>query len=630
MRYREFFLYSLTAIILITSSVSAQNILVNPDFETWDAGLPVSWTAESGVNITQTTDPVFSGVYAVELEATGSSNRGIYQLAPVVAGSLYEYSVYFFAPSESGTIGIYVNWLDIDGLVIGGEGTIYNTGFGVYELVTTGQVQAPAGAVSARCRIRCYANSAIGGTADAALLVYLGPGEATPTPTITPEPTATPTGPTPTPHPVDEIKINEVFINSPGNDVATYIELYYPGGIALDGYSLVGVNGNGGADYNTIDLMGQIIPADGFFVIAQDSNVPNYDMIDTNVNYQNGPDNIQLRYDTTVVDSIGYGNFTTAVFAGEGTPVPLINDTDSYSRIPDGVDTDNNVVDFVAGILTAGFENEEIGDPTPTPTQGEPTPTPTTGPTFTPPPIYDIKINEVHIDTPGSDTEAFVELYYDSIVSLDGYSLVGINGNDGQPYQIIDLTGYSIPADGFFVVAQADTVPNYDLLDSDVNYQNGPDSIKLMAGITVVDAIGYGDFTGAVFAGEGTPVAKFDDDVTYSRIPDGADTDNNEFDFIRGLITSGNMNEAAPVEPTPTPTITPTGGPCVNNGDTNLDGQLTAADAQQCFYIVLGHITPTYEQECAADCNGDGNVTAGDAQNIFLAVLGSGSCADPI
>jgi hypothetical protein len=45
---------------------------------------------------------------------------------------------------------------------------------------------------------------------------------------------------------------------------------------------------------------------------------------------------------------------------------------------------------------------------------------------------------------------------------------------------------------------------------------------------------------------------------------------------------------------------------CFNHGDVNLDGEITATDAQLAFFIVLELFTPTYEQACAADCNGDG------------------------
>jgi hypothetical protein len=75
---------------------------------------------------------------------------------------------------------------------------------------------------------------------------------------------------------------------------------------------------------------------------------------------------------------------------------------------------------------------------------------------------------------------------------------------------------------------------------------------------------------------------------------------------------------------------TPTQNPCINNGDVNDDGVITAGDAQLAFQIALGMIIPTYEEACAADCNGDDQVTAGDAQMIFLAALGSASCVDPI
>lgn len=63
-----------------------------------------------------------------------------------------------------------------------------------------------------------------------------------------------------------------------------------------------------------------------------------------------------------------------------------------------------------------------------------------------------------------------------------------------------------------------------------------------------------------------------------------------------------------------------------HTGDVNLDGELTASDAQLCFQIVLGSYVAQYRQSCAADCNGDGEYTATDAQTIFLSVLGAESC----
>ncbi|HPQ40539.1 MAG TPA: dockerin type I repeat-containing protein, partial [bacterium] len=69
---------------------------------------------------------------------------------------------------------------------------------------------------------------------------------------------------------------------------------------------------------------------------------------------------------------------------------------------------------------------------------------------------------------------------------------------------------------------------------------------------------------------------------------------------------------------------------CIHHGDVNLDGSLTASDAQLTFSIVLGMYTPTYEQACAADCNGSGSISAGDSQQILNAVIGADSCVDPL
>ncbi|MBN1295372.1 hypothetical protein JXA80_01240 [bacterium] len=70
--------------------------------------------------------------------------------------------------------------------------------------------------------------------------------------------------------------------------------------------------------------------------------------------------------------------------------------------------------------------------------------------------------------------------------------------------------------------------------------------------------------------------------------------------------------------------------PCVNDGDVNNDGAVTAGDAQMAFQIALGLMSPTPEELCSADCNGDLTVTAGDAQQIFMTALGTASCADPL
>jgi len=146
------------------------------------------------------------------------------------------------------------------------------------------------------------------------------------------------------------IIINELCYDTPGSDTACFVELYGPPGASLDGIEVVGVNGADGEDYQNIDLTGYFIPSDGFFVIAQDSYVANADTITTKVNFQNGPDNIELRYSGITIDALGYGS-GDFIFTGEGLPAPDIANTNSLSRYPDGEDTDNNINDFIETTL---------------------------------------------------------------------------------------------------------------------------------------------------------------------------------------------------------------------------------------------------------------------------------------
>ena len=143
-----------------------------------------------------------------------------------------------------------------------------------------------------------------------------------------------------------QVVINEVLHDPPGKDAGCFVELMGKPGLSLDDYSLVGVNGDGGAQYSFIDLSGHKIPQNGYFVVAQDESVPDADLIDSKANFQNGPDNIELWYSDTKIDSVGYGDFLEAVFTGEGEPT---FDLANYSigRRPDGADTNDNSIDFV-------------------------------------------------------------------------------------------------------------------------------------------------------------------------------------------------------------------------------------------------------------------------------------------
>lgn len=102
-----------------------------------------------------------------------------------------------------------------------------------------------------------------------------------------------------------------------------------------------------------------------------------------------------------------------------------------------------------------------------------------------------IRINELDMDNPGLDTVEFIELFGPAGASLDGLVLVLFNGaNDGiASYSSIDLDGFGLNSQGFFVVAQQDLLDSLFLLGAVLpslgnqgDIQNGPDGIGLYAG----------------------------------------------------------------------------------------------------------------------------------------------------
>lgn len=163
-------------------------------------------------------------------------------------------------------------------------------------------------------------------------------------------------------------------------------------------------------------------------------------------------------------------------------------------------------------------------------------------------------ISEVLYDAAGADNgNVFVELIGAPGTSLDGVFLEGINGGDGSVYRSVALAGV-IPADGIFLVADdsgdgTTAVSNVDFI-AEVDWQNGPDSVVLRDGSGVLDALGYGDFSSAVFSGEGSPAPDVPGGSSLARIAPLLDTNNNQADFFELLDpTPGSL----PLESVPLP-----------------------------------------------------------------------------
>jgi hypothetical protein len=145
-------------------------------------------------------------------------------------------------------------------------------------------------------------------------------------------------------------------------------------------------------------------------------------------------------------------------------------------------------------------------------------------------------ISEVLYDAVGTDNgNVFVELFGTPGAILDGLLLEGVNGADGSVYSSITLSGV-IPADGVFIIGDdsgdgTTLVGNADLV-MNVDFQNGPDSVVLRNTGGVLDALGYGDFTGGVFAGEGNAAPDVPGGISLARVNPLLDSNNNLTDFM--------------------------------------------------------------------------------------------------
>lgn len=147
------------------------------------------------------------------------------------------------------------------------------------------------------------------------------------------------------------VLISEILYDASGADAGkVFIELYGAPDTDLSGWSLQGINGGDGAIHKTVALTG-VIPVDGVFVIAaplagSSTPIANADLI-ISVDFQNGPDSVQLFNGGALIDAIAYGNFTGQIIAGEGAAAPDLAAGNSLARANPLLDTNNNLVDFV-------------------------------------------------------------------------------------------------------------------------------------------------------------------------------------------------------------------------------------------------------------------------------------------
>ena len=154
---------------------------------------------------------------------------------------------------------------------------------------------------------------------------------------------------------------------------------------------------------------------------------------------------------------------------------------------------------------------------------------------------YGLMINEFRYDDVGTDgEEIFIELYGPSGQDLSGCILKKFNRNTGEAVATIDLSGYLVPADAYFVIGYDDpanvldyTGTEADMLSEFADNVNFGGSWQLSYNTgnstVVLDTVGYGD--GSALLYEGLPCPDVSFDYALSRNPDHVDTDHNLTDF---------------------------------------------------------------------------------------------------
>jgi hypothetical protein len=152
--------------------------------------------------------------------------------------------------------------------------------------------------------------------------------------------------------------INEIDCDQIGTDAAEFVEIFNAGSasVPLAGFTVELVNGSSSASYSSVALSGTLAGG-GYIVLGvagQTLTLPggvnrfDFPMM-SGGGIQNGPDGVRLLdASSAVVDSVAYE--ATFAGAGEGGPAPDDSNTAmrSICRMPNGSDTNDNSVDFIA------------------------------------------------------------------------------------------------------------------------------------------------------------------------------------------------------------------------------------------------------------------------------------------
>ncbi|MGB5930045.1 MAG: endonuclease/exonuclease/phosphatase family protein, partial [Cyclobacteriaceae bacterium] len=228
--------------------------------------------------------------------------------------------------------------------------------------------------------------------------------------------------------------INEIHYDNASTDVNEGVEIAGPEGTDLSAYSIVLYNGNGGGTYNTVPLSGTLTNLEGGFGAAffSISGIQN-----------GGPDGIALVQGGTVVQFLSYeGSFTATNGPASGMTSQDIGVEESFTTeagLSLQLEGTGVVYSDFTWALPATSTYDEVNT---NQTFGDGTPGGGGGDCGGPDAVAKVAfINEIHYDNSGSDTNEGVEIAGLAGLDLTGWTLVAYNGNDGSPYNTVNLNG---------------------------------------------------------------------------------------------------------------------------------------------------------------------------------------------
>jgi len=157
-----------------------------------------------------------------------------------------------------------------------------------------------------------------------------------------------------------DILINEALYDPSGPDEGfEFVELMAVGGKAgLEDLSLEFCNGGDPGAWTVLwrSESADSLAAGGLFLLGESEVRPEPDAV-VSLGLQNGPDALRLSRDGRVLDLLGYGDGLAPDLC-ESWPAVDASSGRSLARFPDGVDTDQNVLDFFAADPTPGALND--------------------------------------------------------------------------------------------------------------------------------------------------------------------------------------------------------------------------------------------------------------------------------